>query len=227
MKVTLINHSENPDLTVATAARQCYSSDKSEELVQKVVENKNICTLVQKLFDMGHLSPFEHVSFTFLVEGISRACSHQLVRHRIASYSQKSQRYVSEKQFEYVTPASISKNETAKRVYDEAMKQLQATYNFLVTLGIPKEDARYLLPNACETQIIITMNARALLNFFEHRCCSRAQWEIRQMAYMMLEEVKKVAPNIFSKAGASCDIIGYCPEGNMSCGRVPTLADIK
>lgn len=227
MKVTLLNYSNSPDQTVAKAARLCYSADKGTDLINKMESQESVSALVQRLFSVGHLSPFEHVSFTFLIEGISRACSHQLVRHRIASYSQKSQRYVSESKFEFVTPASIKNKEEAVKVYDEAMDEIQSVYNKLISLGVPKEDARFVLPNACETQIIVTMNARALINFFEHRCCVRAQSEIREMANLMLKKVKKVAPNIFEKAGASCETLGYCPEGSMSCGRVPTLADIK
>lgn len=171
-------------------------------------------------------SPFEHLSFTFGIEGVSRTLTHQLVRHRIASYSQKSQRYVNEKEFEYITPPSIQANDEALGCYEAVMKMLNNAYGKLVDLGIPKEDARYVLPNACETKIIVTMNARSLFNFFNHRCCMRAQWEIRQMAYQMLKLVKEVAPETFKKAGASCDTLGYCVEGNMSCGRYSTLNDI-
>lgn len=228
MKVSLINYTNNPDLTVATAARQCYSPDDPVNILSKCQDNPGTQKdFIQKIAKMGHLSPFEHASFTFAISGISRACSHQLVRHRIASYSQKSQRYVSEDQFEYVVPPSIKalekSNPDAAKEYKSIMSELQTKYNFLVNKGIPKEDARYLLPNACCTSIVVTMNARSLLNFFAHRCCTRAQWEIRQMANLMLKEVKKVAPDIFVNAGANCEILGYCPEGKMSCGRYPTL----
>lgn len=226
MKVKLFNYTPNPDMTVASAARQCYSPDFIDRIASEL-ENKDYGEFVQKLFNLGHFSPFEHVSFTFAISGVSRALTHQLVRHRIASYSQKSQRYVSENKFEYIIPPSIKKNHEAYIEYTKTIEDIQRKYDKLINLGIPKEDARFVLPNACETKILVTMNARALMNFFEHRCCTRAQWEIREMANKMLAEVKKVAPNIFSHAGATCMSLGYCPEGKMSCGRVPTLDDIK
>lgn len=227
MKVTLLEHTPNPDLVVAVAAKQCYSSKTATEIINKGLDEKEISNFVQKLFRIGHESPFEHVSFTFGVDGVSRTLTHQLVRHRIASYSQKSQRYVSEARFQYVTPTSIKSNKEAEEEYEKCMRSINHTYEKLIFLGILKEDARYALPNSCTTDIVITMNARALLNFFKLRCCTRAQAEIRQMAYLMLGEVKKVAPNIFGFAGASCEVLGYCPEGKMSCGRYPTLENIK
>lgn len=222
MKVTLLTHTPDPDKVVAIAARQCYSANDSSGIAEKL-SSEDIGKFIQKLFSMGHYSPFEHVSFTFAIDGVSRALSHQLVRHRIASYSQRSQRYVSEKEFEYVTPESILKDQDADNIYHDIMDKIGEAYNILVEKGIPKEDARFLLPNACSTKIIVTMNARSLFNFFNHRCCTRAQWEIREMAKLMLKEVKKVAPNIFKKSGASCISLSYCPEGKMSCGLFPTL----
>lgn len=227
IKVELLEYTPNPDKVVATAAKLCYSSKSVSELVESVNEDEDkTAAFVKRLMSYGHMSPFEHLSFTFGIEGISRTLTHQLVRHRIASYSQKSQRYVNEKEFEYITPPSIQTNDEALGCYEAVMKMLNNAYGKLVDLGIPKEDARYVLPNACETKIIVTMNARSLFNFFNHRCCLRAQWEIRQMAYQMLKLVKEVAPETFKKAGASCDTLGYCVEGNMSCGRYPTLNDI-
>ena len=227
IKVELLEYTPNPDKVVATAAKLCYSSKSVSELVESVNEDEDKTTaFVERLMSYGHMSPFEHLSFTFGIEGVSRTLTHQLVRHRIASYSQKSQRYVNEKEFEYITPPSIQANDEALGCYEAVMKMLNNAYGKLVDLGIPKEDARYVLPNACETKIIVTMNARSLFNFFNHRCCMRAQWEIRQMAYQMLNLVKEVAPETFKKAGASCDTLGYCVEGNMSCGRYPTLNDI-
>lgn len=227
IKVELLEYTPNPDKVVATAAKLCYSSKSVSELVESVTEDENkTAAFVERLMSYGHMSPFEHLSFTFGIEGISRTLTHQLVRHRIASYSQKSQRYVNEKEFEYITPPSIQANDEALGCYEAVMKMLNNAYGKLVDLGIPKEDARYVLPNACETKIIVTMNARSLFNFFNHRCCMRAQWEIRQMAYQMLNLVKEVAPETFKKAGASCDTLGYCVEGSMSCGRYPTLNNI-
>jgi thymidylate synthase (FAD) len=180
----------------------------------------------------GHESVAEHASFTFAVEGVSRALSHQLVRHRLASFSQQSQRYVNMDGFEYVMPESIQ-NSTSNiwltsledfanmsEVYNALMRDIQQVYEQMVELGIPEEDARYILPNACCTNIVMSMNARELRHFFRLRCCERAQWEIRELANRMLELVKEVAPTIFADAGASCVATGRCPEGKKSCGRV-------
>ena len=217
MKVTLITHTPEPEKVIAGAAKLCYSSSDIESLMNGLTTEK-IETFIKKLTDLGHQSPLEHCSFTFGIEGISRALSHQLVRHRIASYSQKSQRYVKEGQFEYIIPPKIIENRADKNVYENFMKYAQETYDYFIRNGIPAEDARFVLPNACETKIIVTMNIRTLLHFFEERCCNRAQWEIRYMAYAMLRICKEVAPNLFAKAGASC-VRGKCKEGKMSCGK--------
>ena len=174
----------------------------------------------------GHESVLEHVSFTFKISGISRACSHQLVRHRLASYSQQSQRYVPEHSFEYLTPKTVIKNSYANEQYTWAMKVIQKVYDDLIGHGVPKEDARYVLPNACTTSLVVTMNARELRHFFGLRCCNRAQWEIRDMANLMLAECKKVAPELFIDAGPYCISRGFCTESR-SCGRYPTLKSIK
>ena len=216
MKVTLITHTPEPEKVIASAAKLCYSSSDIETLMNGLTLEK-IETFIKKLTDLGHQSPLEHCTFTFGIEGVSRALSHQLVRHRIASYSQKSQRYVKEGQFEYIIPPTISENEICPNVFEDFMKNAQWTYDFLINNGIPAEDARFVLPNACETKLIMTMNIRSLLHFFEERCCNRAQWEIRQMADMMLDICKEIAPNIFAKAGASC-VRGKCKEGKMYCG---------
>ncbi|MGE5484205.1 MAG: FAD-dependent thymidylate synthase [Ignavibacteriales bacterium] len=218
MNVVLLGHTPDPEKAVAMAARLCYSDAGIGELRDSLNQDE-VTRLVRRLRDMGHLSPFEHASFSFGISGVSRVLSHQLVRHRIASFSQKSQRYVSERQFEFVTPASISGNAEALRVFDEGMREIQAWYNALVDLGIPKEDARYVLPNACTTQLVCTFNARSLLNFFALRCCARAQSEIRDLAWRMLDLVRGIAPIVFEKAGPPCVSEGRCKEGPMSCGR--------
>lgn len=217
MQVILLNWTPDPENTVAAAARLCYSDAAIEALTEKMQGEKAL-DLIAKLMEMGHLSPFEHVSFTFGIEGVSRALTHQLVRHRIASYSQKSQRYVRENQFDYVVPPSVSKNPIAHQRYLQVMEELQGAYSELAAMVEP-EDARYILPNACYTSIIVTMNCRSLHNFFAHRCCNRAQWEIRTLAWKMLALVREKAPALFAKAGAPCDIDGTCPEGPKSCGR--------
>ena len=219
MRVDLISCTPEPDRTVAAAARLCYSEIHAAEIMADLKPEK-VEAFLGKIAQMGHLSPFEHAGFTFAIEGVSRALTHQLVRHRIASYSQQSQRYVSEEAFEVIVPPSIAANKEAAEVFDSAMETIRLAYEALNTM-VPKEDARYVLPNACETKIVCTFNARSLLNFFSHRCCSRAQWEIRELAYKMLAEVRRVAPGLFAKAGAPCEIKGFCPEGAMSCGRFP------
>ena len=221
MKVELIQYTADPEKVVAAAARLCYSPDPVPELLDRLTEEK-VSDFIRKLRGMGHLSPFEHVSFQFSIDGVSRALSHQLVRHRIASYSQRSQRYVKEAGFEYVIPPSIRRNQEALRKFEQIMDKLQADYDDLLK-SVPAEDARYILPNACITSLMATFNARSLLNFFEHRTCVRAQWEIRHLAEQMLELVKEVAPNIFSVAGPTCITQGVCKEGSLSCGRVKTV----
>lgn len=227
LKVTLLEYTPNPDQVIATAARLCYSNQDVDKIVETFSKDEaKTAEFVAKLNDLGHYSVFEHVSFTFAIEGVDRSLTHQLVRHRIASYSQRSQRYVSEKEFEYITPPSIQANKEASEIFKATMSTINKAYNKLSDLGIPKEDARYVLPNACETKIIVTMNARSLFNFFNHRCCNRAQWAIRALAYQMLKLVQKVAPETFKNSGPYCVSHGYCPEGKMSCGRFSTLEQI-
>ena len=222
MQVKLINYTPNPDKTVAAAARLCYSPLGAEKLMQDFSPDE-VAKFLGKLLELGHLSPVEHISFTFAIEGVSRVLSHQLVRHRIGvSYSQKSQRYVKEDQFDYIIPPSIKKNPAGEKIFRDQMAQIQAAYNELLKI-VPAEDARYVLPNATETKLVVTYNARSLLHFFELRCCQRAQWEIRQLADLMLREVRKVAPLIFKKAGPTCVTQGICFEGKMSCGRVTNI----
>ncbi|HHV81386.1 TPA: FAD-dependent thymidylate synthase [bacterium] len=210
MKVELLSYTPEPDRVVAISARLCYSKIGISELAEKLTDDK-IKDLLKKLESSGHLSPFEHANFTFGIEGISRVTSHQLVRHRIASYSQQSQRYVKMSNGEIVIPPSIKKNSSASELVYNLNDMAMSVYNKLIQLGIPEEDARYILPQGITTKIIVTMNARELLHFFNLRCCLRAQWEIRTMANLMLRKVKEVAPIIFEKAGPSC-FSGPCPE---------------
>lgn len=225
MKVKLINYTQDPDRTVAAAARLCYSPVGVRQISEKMTD-ADVEGFLDMLIEMGHLSPLEHVSFTFAVEGVSRAMTHQLVRHRIASYSQQSQRYVKLEEFEYVIPPSMRRNPEAEEVFVAAMAQIKSAYQRLAEL-VHQEDARYVLPNACETKIVFTFNCRSLYNFFEHRCCERAQWEIRRLADTMLAEVRKVAPVLFAKAGPPCVVRGICPEGKMTCGRLERLKGKK
>lgn len=216
MVVTLITHTPEPEKVIASAAKLCYSSSDIETLMNGLTTEK-VETFIKKLTDLGHQSPLEHCTFTFGIEGVSRVLSHQLVRHRIASYSQKSQRYVKEGQFEYITPGTIRNDDILFLDYIKLMEDIQGFYDSAIKRGVPPEDARFVLPNATETKIIMTMNIRSLLHFFEERCCERAQWEIRQLANNMLEICKEIAPNLFAKAGASC-VRGKCKEGEMCCG---------
>lgn len=226
IKCKLISHTPEPEKVVSIAAKLCYSKSDVDSLVTGVLTGNDTEKFIDKLKGMGHESPLEHVSFTFAIEGVSRTLTHQLVRHRIASYSQKSQRYVSENNFEYIIPPSIARDSQAKEKFENLMCTIRQAYNELASMDIPKEDARYVLPNATETKIIVTMNARSLFNFFSLRCCTHAQWEIRQLANLMLVEVQKVAPILFKNAGASCKK-GYCPEEGRSCGNAPTLSFLK
>jgi thymidylate synthase (FAD) len=226
LNVVLLRHTPEPEEVVAMAAKLCYSPASVEDLKDRI-ETKDQTAFVEKLAAVGHLSPIEHVSFSFGIEGISRACSHQLVRHRLASYSQQSQRYVREEQFDYIIPPSIKQDPAIADEFVQFMAEAQERYTAIlkrleargITGEAGNQDARYLLPNAAETKIIITMNARELLHFFRVRCCNRAQWEIRAMAERMLELVRSVAPTIFGRSGPGC-LYAACPEGKMTCGKI-------
>lgn len=222
MNVKLISYTPEAERKVAMAARLCYSPIGAVELEERM-SDAQVKNLVEKILAMGHYSTLEHASFTFAIEGVSRVLTHQLVRHRIASYSQQSQRYVKEHDFEFIVPPSVAANPVARERFEKLMEEIRTVYAELTTLGVHQEDARYCLANATETKILVTMNARSLFNFFELRCCSRAQWEIRKMAEMMLQEVKKVAPVLFAKAGPTCISGGFCREGDLSCGRLQKI----
>jgi thymidylate synthase (FAD) len=214
-QVNLLAYTPQPDRTVAAAARLCYSAVSATDLFEKS-GGGDIAAFITNLRKSGHLSTFEHVSFTFAVDGISRICSHQLVRHRMASYSQQSQRYVSMEKPEYVVPHSIASSSEANELFALYCHHAHELYMNLISMGIPKEDARYILPHGWKTRITITMNARELHHFFALRTCRRAQWEIRELAGKMLREVRKVAPLLFAVAGPSCLTDGKCMEAR-SC----------
>ncbi len=233
LKVMLVGYTPDPEGTVAAAAKLCYSAANMESIVS-VLGRDGRDLFLKKLIASGHLSPIEHASFTFGVEGISRACSHQLVRHRLASYSQQSQRYVGKAGgFRYIVPPSIHDDGEGKKGFEDIMEAIADTYKQLTEILIKNgasreqalEDARFVLPNAAETKIFITMNARELLHFFDQRLCNRAQWEIREMAMAMLRLVKPVAPVIFRHAGPSC-LRGSCREGSLSCGKMEEVRAI-
>ena len=233
-KVTLITYTTEPERTVASAAKLCYSASDISTIKEGLTDEKT-ASFVEMLAEIGHESPIEHAYFTFGIEGVSRSLLAQITRHRIASYSVQSQRYVKEKNFSYVTPPEIAKDPETLKIYEESMAKAEEAYHALadklsegylnefLAAGIDEktakrnaekkaiEDARFVLPNACETKLVMTINARSLINFFRHRCCNRAQWEIRDVADQMLALVSKVAPNIFKTAGPPC-LTGGCPE---------------
>lgn len=217
LKVTLLAHTPDADKLVAAAAKLCYSAADVDTLMDGLTADK-VETMCQKLADLGHESPIEHASYTFAVEGVSRALLAQLTRHRIASFSVQSQRYVDKSDFDYVIPPSIAANPETAKMFEKCMAMLDTYYAYFTAAGISAEDARFVLPNACDTRIIFTMNARSLHNFFRLRCCNRAQWEIRAMADEMLRLCREVSPVLFRHAGPSCAVTGKCSEGAMCCG---------
>ncbi|HOZ45298.1 MAG TPA: FAD-dependent thymidylate synthase [Candidatus Hydrogenedentes bacterium] len=227
-RVSLVRATPDPDRAIAGAARLCYASDPTGLFDNDESPER----FIGKLIDMGHLSPMEHAVFTFYVEGVSRAMTHQLVRHRMASYSQRSQRYVTHDDFDYIVPPQLDGKTVAAEggsvdaveYYEETMALIAERYARLNdALGrageTSNEDARYVLPNACETKIVVSMNARELLHFFGERLCGRAQWEIRSVAEAMLRLVQEVCPSVFNGVGPKCVREGRCPEGRLSCGR--------
>lgn len=219
MNVKLIGYTSHPEKLPAMAATLTHSKIKPEDLDN--LSGKDESAVLEQVLKLGHTSVIEHASFTFAISDVSRSLTHQLVRHRIASYSQQSQRYVNLNEPNYVIPPSIQKNKKMRNAYEETMIVIWEQYNKLLRMKIPSEDARYVLPNATCTNIMVTMNARSLLNFFELRCCLHAQWEIRLLANKMLSEVKKVAPTIFKNAGPSCKTKAFCPEKKKNCPLYP------
>lgn len=217
MNVFLVCSTPEPLDAVAKAATLCTSpADISKTL--KPMAEKKADKLVRRVLDSGHESILEHVSFSFIAEGLSRACTHQLVRHRIASYSQQSQRYVEIKEEpDWIIPPTLINDEKTLADYKEYLHNSWTAYRKLIDSGLTPEDARMVLPNASPTRLILTMNARALLNFFRLRLCHRAQWEIRELAEKMLLLVIDILPAAFDSAGPGC-VNGPCPEGKLTCG---------
>lgn len=240
--VTLLCHTPLPEKTVAAAARLCYSHSGADELFDGMTDDR-ARSYVEMLERLGHESPLEHASFTFGIEGVSRAFLAQMTRHRIASFSVQSQRYVRMEDFNFITPPSIAADEEALEEYNKIMQSCADGYSRLAEIlqknaaeklveqgkapveaeklasKIANEDARFVLPNACETKMVVTMNVRSLHNFFRLRCCNRAQWEIRAVADEMLRLCREAAPALFANAGPACVTEGRCSEGKMTCGR--------
>ncbi len=232
-KVELLTHSPEPLALIYAAFRQCYHAgfvgDMWPRLLSGEISREKQARFVRDVMESGHASPVEHVSFTFALSGVSRSLTHQLVRHRMASYSQQSQRYVDASRFDYVLPPAIAGNDKARRRFEAFMDEVGAAYrdllDYLEEAGRgdkAREDARFVLPQAAASNIVVSMNCRALLHFFEQRCCTRAQWEIRHVAEAMLDLCRQALPEIFRYAGAKCERLGYCPEGErFTCGRYP------
>lgn len=215
MKIKLLRYTADAELLCGTAALTSTKSGSPSEILEKM-NMETAKRIIKRVTGYGHVSVIEHASFTFSIEGVSRVLTHQLIRHRIASYTQQSQRFVAYNTLEkYVTPPSILEHMEAKKIFDETLEKISETYQKLLKLGIKKEDARFILPNAAKTNIIVTMNARELRHFFNLRCCTRSQWEIREVAIEMLKQAKKTAPALFENAGPSCVELGYCPEGKI------------
>jgi len=230
LNVKLLEVTQNAITVIYTACRQCYSARFAGDIFEEddVNLDKQI-EFVKKIVKSGHESPLEHVQFTFAIEGVSRALTHQLVRHRIASFSQQSQRYVKEMEFDYIIPPSIETDKTLKKEFMKIINETQVSYNKILKRlskkgkeEEAKEDARFVLPQAVETKIVVTMNCRELLHFFKQRCCARAQWEIRHLSEEILKTCRSCLPAIFANAGAKCISLGYCPEEEFSCGRMET-----
>lgn len=247
MNVKLLAYTPNPEQVIAAAAKLCYAKSDIQGLFDKLTP-ENTESFLDHLASLGHESPIEHVSFTFGIEGVSRALLAQITRHRLASYSVQSQRYVEKAGFDYVLPPEIEAIPEARELYEKEMAHDAEVYTALRDILVKKhtadnlaagmsekdalfaagkkanEDARFVLPNACDTRIIVTMNARSLYNFFRQRCCNRAQWEIRAVATEMLALVKEVAPVLFKNAGPSC-VKGACSEGSYTCGKAKAVRE--
>lgn len=247
MKVQLLAYTPDADKMVAAAAKLCYSKSNIDTLLDNLTPEKTE-NFLDLLTSLGHESPIEHASFTFGIEGVSRTLLAQITRHRIASFSVQSQRYVSKCDFEYILPPEIEKIPQAKAEFEKAMREDAEHYESIRQILIAEhkktflnegksekdalkmaekkanEDARFVLPNACDTKIIMTMNTRSLYNFFTLRCCDRAQWEIRELATQMLFLCKEAAPLLFKHAGPGC-VRGKCTEGSYSCGKAKEMKE--
>lgn len=224
VKVKLLTYTPHPDAVVYYATKLTYTTDEPVLMWQDIVDNlgsskykRRMKKLIHTVLRRGHHSVLEHANFTFLIDGCSRVCTHQFVRHRIASYSHRSHRYTEINSDAFQIPPSIEADEKLKTLYMEHVNRSIELYHTLIESGIPKEDARFVILQAVSSPIMVTMNARELIHFFGLRLCTHAQWEIRQAAALMLSEVKKVAPIIFENVGPRCIMLGYCPEEDKQC----------
>jgi thymidylate synthase (FAD) len=226
MQIKLLSYTQNPIDTIYLACRQCYYPDSIQNLDLSLILEEDKIKLINQVTESGHTSVLEHVYFTFSISGVSRSLSHQLVRHRLASYSQQSQRYCDSYSNPVIMPTTIKRNSEAKELFEHYVLIMQETYKGLQELGIPNEDARSVLGNCVGTNLVMTMNIRSLMNFFEERCCTCAQREIRTLANKLLEECRKILPGIFKNFGAKCFKLGYCNESKKRhCGVKPHKSD--
>ena len=227
MNIRLITNTQNPETVIASAAKLCYSKKDGKKLFDEMIDDEALLDrFLDRFMELGHGSPLEHATFTFEISGVSRSCSHQLVRHRNTSFNQKSQRYVDEENFEYVTPDVIASYEVADYLFDVAMADANDSYKAikeaLMDAGYPEkiaqENARAVLPNACATSLVMTMSLRQIYNFLDIRLCSRAQDEIREVATRIYDIMKTNFPKLMRRQFPMCEMTGFCPEGSMGCG---------
>ena len=219
--VHLISKPENMLKTIYTACRTCYSADTPYEIYNSTDDEEKMLKLIERVISSGHYSTIEHIQVSFAISNVSRACTHQLVRHRHMSFSQKSQRYVKEKgQFDYIIPPTIMRNEELKAKFENFMGEISKLYCEFTEAGIPAEDARAVLPNAAASSLVASLNLRELIHIANLRLCTRAQYEIRCMVKAMCDAIIAEEPWLKAYLVPKCERLGYCDE-DKSCGRMP------
>ena len=221
MSVKLISKPQNILKTVYTACRTCYSALLPQEIFESTDDEEKMLNLIERVISSGHYSTIEHIQLSFAISNVSRACTHQLVRHRHMSFSQKSQRYVKEKgEFDYIIPPQIASNPELKEKFEKHMSEVANLYQEFVSEGIKAEDARAILPNATASSLVASLNLRELIHLANLRLCTRAQLEIRTLIKKMCDEVLKEEPWLEAHLVPKCERLGYCDE-DKSCGRMP------
>ena len=224
--VKLISKPENILKTVYTACRTCYSAMSPVDMYENDADEEKMLKLIRNVVASGHHSTIEHIQVSFAISNVSRACTHQLVRHRLMSFSQKSQRYVQEKgQFDYLIPPTIEKNPELKEKFISFMGEISNKYQEFVNSGIPAEDARAVLPNAAASSMVASLNLREMIHLAQLRLCTRAQYEIRMLVKGMCEELTKQEPWLKEYLVPKCEFFGFCDE-HKSCGRKITKAEL-
>ena len=226
LSVELISIPQNVLKVIYTACRTCYSAKLPYENFLNAPEPEKMLSLIKRVIGSGHYSTVEHIQLTFAVQNVSRACTHQLVRHRHMSFSQKSQRYVKEKgEFDYIVPKAIEKNPELNKKFEDFMQKTADLYQEFVESGILAEDARAILPNAAASSMTVSVNLRELIHLANLRLCTRAQYEIRCLVKAMVGEVIKVEPWLSEYLVPKCERLGYCDE-DKSCGRKITKEEL-